>query len=100
MAVTVRAFDGVQGGSLEFGTATSADPASINAGAVGDFVLTITGAASGDQVFLTPQGLEDGLVVESAVVTTDTVTVKVLNTTASPIDPAAATFDYQLAKNG
>lgn len=89
----------VQGGTLEFGTVTSDNPASIAAGAEGTAVLTITGADTGDLVFVTARALLAGLVVVEATVTAaDTVSVKLLNTGGGALDDAASSFDYMLVK--
>lgn len=71
----------------------SVDLPSISAGATHSFTLTATGAALGDTVivnppanFLSTTGME---IVKYGVSTTDTVTVYVKNTSASPIDLAS-----------
>lgn len=67
----------------------------IAAAATGSATFTLTGAATGDVVVVNPPALTTGLVFAGAAVTgANTVTVYATNTTASPIDEAAATFRY------
>ena len=97
--MSVKATTSIKGGDLEFGTATSANPASIAAGAEGSIVLTISGADTSDLVFVSPRALAAGLaLVEATVTDTDEVTVKVLNTSGSAVDDAASDVDYLLVK--
>lgn len=78
------------------GTA-SVDFAEIAATATGSGTITVTGAASGDAVFVNPPALTSGLVFAGAAVTgANTITVYAVNATASPINEAAATFRYTL----
>lgn len=78
----------------------ASDTASVNlpeiaAAATGSATFTLTGAATGDVVVVNPPALTTGLVFAGAAVTgANTVTVYATNTTASPIDEAAATFRY------
>lgn len=97
--MSVKATTSIKGADLEFGTVTSANPASIAAGAVGTVALTITGADTGDIVFITSRAIATGLVVMEATVTSaNTVTVGLFNPTASAVDDAASDFDYMLVK--
>ena len=99
MASKAEIFDGVRGGRVEFGTVTSADPASIAAGAVGTVELTIEDADTTDLVFLNPRSLADGLVMVDATITADdTVTVTLLNTSGGAVDDAASDYDYVMLK--
>lgn len=67
----------------------------IAATATGSATFTLTGAAAGDVVVLNIPELTTGLVYSGCAVTgANTVTVYATNTTASPIDEAAATFRY------
>lgn len=72
------------------------DPASINAGLVGETTVTITGVAVGDLVQLIPPStLTAGLLVGQPVVTAaDTVKFRMINGTAAPIDQASASWTY------
>jgi hypothetical protein len=89
----------VQGGTLEFGTVTSSNPASIAAGAVGTATLTISGADTGDLVFVSSRAIATGLVVVEAYVSAaNTVTIGLYNPTGSGVDDAASDFDYMLVK--
>lgn len=101
MAVFAEIVDGVRGARVEFGRATSDNPASIAAGAEGTAVLTIAGADTDDIVFVTPRALLAGLVVVEATVTAaNTVSVKLLNTGGGALDDAASDYDYMLVKRG
>ena len=66
---------------------------SIGAGATAELTTTVTGAATGDLVTVNAASLESGLVVGEAYVSAaDTVTVRVGNITAAPIDPVSQSF--------
>jgi energy-converting hydrogenase Eha subunit B len=87
------------GAFVQIGTVTSADPASINAGAVGTVALTIAGAKTTDLVFLNPRALANGLVMAKATVSgANTVTVSLLNTSAGSVNDVATDYDYVLVK--
>jgi hypothetical protein len=71
--------------SLNFG--------SISAAAQADLTITVTGAAVGDEVMMAlPAAPTAGLVFNAFVSAADTVSIRATNITASPIDPAAATY--------
>jgi hypothetical protein len=79
-------------GAIATGTGTLNFP-SIAAGAIEVLTVTVTGAATGDTVILGPPStIEAGLTWSGFVSATNTVTVRVHNTTASPIDPASASW--------
>ena len=66
---------------------------SISAAGQQDLTITVTGAATGDEVILSlPAAPTAGLVFNAFVSAANTVTVRASNITASPIDPAAASF--------
>jgi hypothetical protein len=75
------------------------DPASIAAGATGTNTLTVTGAALGDHVLVSPPydlgGLEMGHPVVSAA---DTVKITLRNNTAAAIDLASGTWKAKVLK--
>lgn len=72
---------------------------SIAAGAVSTLTITVSGAASGDSVQVTPPStIEAGLMWCGFVSAADTVTVRLRNATASAIDPAAATWRATVTK--
>jgi hypothetical protein len=81
-------------------TASAAlDFASIAAGAVGTHSHTVTGAATSDFVIVSPPGnLTAGLVFCAYVSAAHTVTIRIINGTASPIDPASATWHIAVLK--
>jgi hypothetical protein len=88
-----------KGALVQMGTVTSADPASISAGAVGTVVLTIAGAKTTDMVFVNPKGLANGLAVFKAYVTgANTVTVSLRNNSGGAVDDDATDYDYILVK--
>ena len=61
--------------------------------------ITVTGAALGDAVFLGPPAApEAGLVWSARVSAANTVKIRLTNTTASPIDPASATWRATVIK--
>lgn len=69
------------------------DVASIDPGLIGTFTITATGATAGDVVQLgPPAAIEAGLMWSGFVSATNTVTVRLHNTTASAIDPASDTW--------
>jgi hypothetical protein len=71
----------------------SLDFASISAASQASLTITVTGAAVGDEVIMAlPSGPAAGLVFNAFVSATDTVTIRASNITASPVDPAAATY--------
>ena len=72
-------------GTLDFGSIAAQESAELT--------VTVTGAATGDAVQLAPpSGIEANLTWCGYVSAADTVTVRVSNATASPIDPASATW--------
>lgn len=74
---------------------TTVDVGSISAGAVATFTITVTGCKADQQqsVHLAPpSAIESGLVWVGFVSADGVVTVRLLNTTGSPIDPAEATW--------
>ena len=86
------------GGNIEFGT-FSLNPASIAAASQGVETVTITGAKTGDLIFVSPEALENRVACVGAKVTAaDTVSVYLNNmydaTTA--VDGGAKTYNYIL----
>lgn len=75
------------------------DFSSISAGAIGTATVSVDGAAGGDLVVLgPPSSIEAGLMWAGFVSADDTVTIRLHNTTGSPIDPASATWNIQVTK--
>jgi len=100
MATVVKGqiHDGVNGAWIEFGTFTL-DPASIAAAAQGVETVTITGAKTGDQVFVNAQALPLMAIMAGAKVTaTDTISLYLNNAydSVTAVDIASKTFDYML----
>lgn len=82
-------------------TATSVqDVGSVGAGAVATFDVTVTGAVAGQCVVVAPPAaLNAGLICFAFVSAADTVTVRVFNGTAAPIDPASGTYRVRVLPN-
>ena len=75
------------------------DYGSIGAVATATTTLTVTGAAAGDTVLVTPStALEAGIVVYGYVSAADTVTIVANNPTAGAIDPASRTYYVSVIK--
>ena len=73
--------------------------AEIAAQAGEDLTIALVGAAVGDAVFLGPPAApEAGLTYVGFVSAADVVTVRCLNVTAAPINPASATFRVMVIK--
>jgi hypothetical protein len=71
---------------------TTVDMGSISAGAITTFTITVNGALADQQhavCLAAPSAIEAGLVWCGFVSADDTVTVRVHNTTGSPINPAS-----------
>jgi hypothetical protein len=75
------------------------DFASIAAGADDELTVTVPDAAIGDPVIVAPPAtLEAGLAVTAFVSAADTVTIRLVNATASPIDPASGAWTVAIIK--
>ncbi len=75
------------------------DFSSISAGAIGTSTISVDGSVGGDLVVLgPPSSIEAGLMWSGFVSADDTVTIRLHNTTGSPIDPASATWSVQVTK--
>ena len=75
------------------------DPASITGGAIGTITITATGILATDLVQIeAPATLSAGLVVQGFQVTDGTITVKLMNTTASPIDDTSKTWTWKAVR--
>lgn len=78
-------------GVLDFG--------SISAAASADLTISVTGAAVNDSVSLgLPASPTAGIVFSAFVSSTDTITVRATNITASPVDPSSATYKVKVIK--
>lgn len=75
-------------------TASAAlDFPSISAASQADLTITVTGAAVNDEVVMgLPAAPTAGIVFNAFVSAADTVTIRASNITASPVNPASATF--------
>ena len=76
------------------------DFASISANTTTDSTgITVTGAAVGDPVVVSPPAaIESGIVVTGYVSAANTVKVRAANVTASPINPASGSFSIVVIK--
>ncbi len=87
---------GIGGGTLMIGhlsATASLNFPSIAANTTAELTITVTGAASGDNVYVAPTGApEAGLVWSAYVSAANTVTVRMANVTTGAIDPAARTY--------
>lgn len=80
------------------GTASLNFP-SIAANSSADLTITVTGAALGDKVSVGYSALiEAGLIPWAFVSATDTVTIRMMNVTSSPIDPSSRTFNVAIIR--
>ena len=66
---------------------------SISAASQADLTITVTGAATGDEVIMSlPAAPAAGIVFNAFVSATNTVTIRASNITGSPVDPASASY--------
>lgn len=76
---------------------TTVDVGSVAAGATAEFTISVPGATVGSGVVLSPPAaLEADLMAFGRVSAADVVMVRVLNPTASPIDPVEATWTVRV----
>lgn len=54
--------------------------------------VTVTGARSGDMVFVRPTTAVNGIIVDGTVTASDTVTVRAVNYSSGAVDPASQTY--------
>jgi hypothetical protein len=91
---------GSAGGSAPLHASASLNFTSVAAGGQQELTITVTGAAVGDGVILAPPAApEAGLVWAGRVSAVNTVTVRAVNVTEAPIDPAAATWGAFVVKS-
>jgi hypothetical protein len=98
MTVAGHVLDGTNiGATATARTGTQAiDAPSIGAGAIGTITITATGVLATDLVQIeSPATLAAGLVVQGFQVTLNTITVKIMNTTAAPIDDTSKTWTWK-----
>lgn len=70
------------------------DPASISAASAANTAVTVTGIAAGDVVTPIPPATLEAIAVQSAISSTNTVTLRLVNDSAGAIDPASATWTF------
>lgn len=68
------------------------DFGSINAQSQGTQTVTVMGARSGDAVVVRPTTAVNGIILDGTVTAADTVTVRAVNYSAAPIDPASQVY--------
>ena len=79
--------------------AATLDFPSISAAGTQTLTVTVPGAAVGDVVAIgLPATVNAGIVFDARVSAADTLTVRAMNITASPVDPASATYDFVVFK--
>lgn len=75
------------------------DFASVSAAGTGTLTVTCPGASIGDIVAIgLPATVNAGIVFDARVSAADTITIRASNITASPIDPASATYEFVVFK--
>jgi hypothetical protein len=87
-------------GSIILGTMT-VDPPSIASAAIGEATVTVTGAAVGDIVEVSPPaaGLTAGLgVVGARVSASNTIKIRICNLSGGTVDEASGTWSYCLIR--
>lgn len=79
-----------------FKVTASVDPASLNTDIAGDTAVTVQGVQTDmDVIPLPPTDLETGLICQSAWVSAqNTISVRIVNTSAGTIDGAAKTWEF------
>lgn len=78
------------------------DPASVGSTTVADQTITVTGALANDTVIINPPttALTAGMLIcQAHVSATDTVKIRLYNTTGSPIDLASGSWTYCLIRS-
>lgn len=82
-----------------YSSTATLDFGSIGSNSTAELTMTVTGASTGDSVFLgAPSTIESGLIFTAYVSATNTVTVRVHNTSGGSIDPASATWRATVIK--
>lgn len=77
---------------------TEVDIGNIAANSMATFTVSISGSVGSTVVLGPPSGIEAGLIWAGYVNAADTVTVRVLNSTASDINPASGTWNVTLIR--
>lgn len=68
---------------------------SISAAATQTLTVTCAGAVIGDPVVIgLPETVDAGIVFDARVSAANTITVRAMNITASPVNPASATYEF------
>lgn len=68
------------------------DFGSINAQSQATTTTTVTGARVGDAVIVRPATAVDGIILDGTVTASDTVTIRAVNYSSAPIDPASQAY--------
>lgn len=75
-----------------FGTLTH-DFGSISAQSQATQTVTVNGARTGDMVLVRPTTAVNGIITDGTVTASNVVTVRAVNYSATPIDPASQTYN-------
>jgi hypothetical protein len=70
------------------------DPANLVAATVANTAVTVTGIAGSDVIQAIPPAALEAVVTQSAIASTNTVTLRILNASAGAIDPASASWTF------
>jgi hypothetical protein len=92
------AFDLAHRPPLVLRATASVNPASLATDVAGNTAVTITGIAANDVITPIPPAALENLHVQSAIASTDTVTVRLGNATAGTIDAASATWTFYASR--
>jgi len=84
--------------ALTLGGSATWDISSLGTLANGSTTLTVTGAAVGDEVVVSPSMPSAGVIVAGDVTSANTVTLRAHNTSSGTIDPASTTFRVKVIK--
>jgi hypothetical protein len=82
----------IAGWTHTFFASLTHDFGSINAQSQATTTVTVTGAAVGDAVLVRPTTAVNGILLDGTVTAANTVTVRAVNYSAAPIDPASQVY--------
>lgn len=88
------AFDLTVRGPMVLRANASVNPASIASDTAANTAVTVTGIAANDVIKALPSTALEALAVQSAIATTDTITLRLVNATAGAIDGASLTWTF------
>ena len=82
----------LQGWKKTYTATKTHDFGSINAQVEATTTVTVLGARVGDAVSVRPTTAVNGIILDGTVTATDTVTMRAVNYSAAPIDPASQVY--------